>query len=164
MTASSLASLQIPFRTLSAALFAYVAAADHRVTIDGPIALLRVIGSSGLPAIRISQRVCAKSGRVLHAARPVTVECFFDYSSPRTYLGCHQLHGMRAQYPNATCVFRPMPVGGIFNSVNPFVCAIPLAPRYMCRSRCRCGCSPALAVALRSYEIRKAAPVPAKAR
>ena len=66
---------------------------------------------------------------MLLAARPVTVECFFDYSSPRTYRGFHQLHGMRARYPNATFVFRPMLVGGIFNSVNPFVCAIPLASR-----------------------------------
>jgi 2-hydroxychromene-2-carboxylate isomerase len=59
----------------------------------------------------------------------VTVECFFDYSSPRTYLGFHQLHEMRAQYPNVAFVFRPMLVGGIFNSVNPFVSAIPLASR-----------------------------------
>ena len=67
------------------------------------------------------------------AARPVTVECFFDYSSPWTYLGFHQLQEMRTRYPNVTFVFRPMLVGGIFNSVNPSVCAIPLASRYMCR-------------------------------
>ncbi len=57
MTASSLASLQIPFRTLLVALFVYVAAADQRWTIDGPIALLGAIGSSGLAAIRICGRV-----------------------------------------------------------------------------------------------------------
>ena len=75
-----------------------------------------------LPPFGFPNGVCAKSGRgIMHtAARPVTVECFFDYSSPRTYLGFHQLHEMRARYPNVAFVFRPMLVRGIFNS--PWLC------------------------------------------
>ena len=124
MTASSLALLQIPFRTSYGGLLVNVAAADFRWTMDGPATLLRAVVD--FPPFGFPNGFAPK---VVHAARPVTVECFFDFSSPRTYLGFHQLHGMRAQCPNVTFVFRPMLVGGIFNSVNPFVCAIPLASR-----------------------------------
>jgi hypothetical protein len=41
-----------PLPDLISGVFVYVAAADHRWTIDGHIALLRADGSSGLPAIR----------------------------------------------------------------------------------------------------------------
>jgi hypothetical protein len=99
----------------------------------------------------------------LHAA---PVERFFDCSSPWTHLGCHQLHEMRARYPTVTFVFRPTLVGGIFNSVNPSVCAIPLASRYvpMPMPMPMWMYLGARAFAFRSYEMRKAAPVPAKAR
>ena len=62
MTASSLASLQIPFRTLSVALFAYIAAVDHRWTVDGPIALLRRLARVDFPPFGFPNGF-AKSGR-----------------------------------------------------------------------------------------------------
>ncbi|HEY5289574.1 MAG TPA: 2-hydroxychromene-2-carboxylate isomerase [Caulobacteraceae bacterium] len=61
------------------------------------------------------------------------IEVFFDCSSPWTYLAFENLQPMAAEL-GAAIVWRPILVGGVFNSVNP-----------------------------RVYETR-AAPVPAKAR
>ena len=70
----------------------------------------------------------------------VLVEFFFDYSSPWTYLAFSQIgrtvQRVRARVTNGASLelrFRPMLVGGLFNTVNPSV-----------------------------YEMRKSPPVPAK--
>jgi 2-hydroxychromene-2-carboxylate isomerase len=49
-----------------------------------------------------------------------TVEFFFDCSSPWTYLAFHNLLGMQAEL-GFGIVWRPILVGGIFNTVNPSV-------------------------------------------
>jgi 2-hydroxychromene-2-carboxylate isomerase len=48
------------------------------------------------------------------------VEFFYDYSSPWTYLAFTKIHGICQKY-NATLEWRPILVGGIFNTVNPSV-------------------------------------------
>lgn len=48
------------------------------------------------------------------------VEFFYDYSSPWTYLAFTKIHGICQKY-GATLEWRPILVGGIFNSVNPSV-------------------------------------------
>ncbi len=48
------------------------------------------------------------------------VECFFDCSSPWTYLAFHRLRGL-AVTESLDVAWRPILVGGIFNSVNPAV-------------------------------------------
>lgn len=48
------------------------------------------------------------------------VECFFDCSSPWTYLGFEALLAAQAK-DNFTIAWRPFLVGGVFNSVNPSV-------------------------------------------
>ncbi|MGE0821501.1 MAG: 2-hydroxychromene-2-carboxylate isomerase [Candidatus Binatia bacterium] len=48
------------------------------------------------------------------------VEFFYDYSSPWTYLAFTKIHGLCQKY-NATLEWRPILVGGIFNTVNPSV-------------------------------------------
>ena len=50
------------------------------------------------------------------------IEFFFDCSSPWTYLAFHNLQAMAAEL-NAPIVWRPILVGGIFNSINPTVYA-----------------------------------------
>jgi len=50
------------------------------------------------------------------------LEFFFDISSPWTYLAFHNLQPMVAEL-GAHVVWRPMLVGGIFNTVNPSVYA-----------------------------------------
>ena len=50
------------------------------------------------------------------------VECFFDCSSPWTYLGFHNLQPLAAEL-GATVHWRPILVGGVFNAVNPSVYA-----------------------------------------
>ena len=45
------------------------------------------------------------------------VECFFDCSSPWTYLGFHNLIALRDEL-GMRIVWRPILVGGVFNSVN----------------------------------------------
>ncbi len=50
------------------------------------------------------------------------VECFFDCSSPWTYLGFHNLQPLAAEL-DATVRWRPILVGGVFNAVNPSVYA-----------------------------------------
>jgi 2-hydroxychromene-2-carboxylate isomerase len=51
-----------------------------------------------------------------------TVECFFDVSSPWTYLAFHNVLLM-AEETRASIIWRPILVGGVFNSVNPSVYA-----------------------------------------
>jgi 2-hydroxychromene-2-carboxylate isomerase len=51
-----------------------------------------------------------------------TIECFFDCSSPWTYLCFHNLQPLAAEC-GATIRWRPILVGGVFNAVNPSVYA-----------------------------------------
>ena len=81
------------------------------------------------------------------------IEFFFDCSSPWTYLAFHNIQPL-AKELGAEISWRPILVGGIFNTVNPSVYAsretpVPLKSRYMkkdladwrapqaLRSRCR---------------------------
>jgi 2-hydroxychromene-2-carboxylate isomerase len=48
------------------------------------------------------------------------IEFFFDCSSPWTYLGFHNIQPLAAEL-GATIRWRPILVGGIFNSINPSV-------------------------------------------
>lgn len=48
------------------------------------------------------------------------LECFFDISSPWTYLAFHNIQPL-AQECGATIRWRPFMVGGVFNTVNPSV-------------------------------------------
>ena len=50
------------------------------------------------------------------------IEFFFDCSSPWTYLGFHNVQPLAAEL-GATIRWRPILVGGVFNSVNPSVYA-----------------------------------------
>ena len=50
------------------------------------------------------------------------IEFFFDISSPWTYLGFHNIQPLAAEL-GATIRWRPILVGGIFNSINPSVYA-----------------------------------------
>ncbi len=47
-----------------------------------------------------------------------TIECFFDCSSPYTYLAFENLQPLAAEF-GAQIVWRPILVGAIFNAVNP---------------------------------------------
>jgi 2-hydroxychromene-2-carboxylate isomerase len=63
------------------------------------------------------------------------IECFFDCSSPWTYLAFHNLQPMAAEL-KVGVTWRPILVGGIFNTVNPSVYAqraepVPTKARYM---------------------------------
>ncbi len=51
------------------------------------------------------------------------IEFFFDCSSPWTYLAFHNIQSMAAEL-NEPIRWRPVLVGGIFNSVNPSVYAM----------------------------------------
>lgn len=67
----------------------------------------------------------------LHPFAPPRVECFFDCSSPWTYLGFVNLRRMREEL-GFTIDWRPVLVGAVFNSVNPSVYASreqPIAPK-----------------------------------
>ncbi|MDO7844041.1 2-hydroxychromene-2-carboxylate isomerase [Sphingomonas immobilis] len=50
----------------------------------------------------------------------VALECFFDCSSPWTYLGVHNLKAM-ARRLGIEIQWKPIIVGGVFNKVNPAV-------------------------------------------
>ena len=50
------------------------------------------------------------------------IEFFFDCSSPWTYLAFHNIQPMAAELQE-TVVWRPILVGGVFNSINPSVYA-----------------------------------------
>jgi 2-hydroxychromene-2-carboxylate isomerase len=63
------------------------------------------------------------------------IEFFFDCSSPWTYLAFHNIQPLAREF-GAEISWRPILVGGIFNSVNPSVYAsrdtpVPLKARYM---------------------------------
>ena len=63
------------------------------------------------------------------------IEFFFDCSSPWTYLAFHNIQPL-AKEVGAEIIWRPILVGGIFNTVNPSVYAqrekpVPLKARYM---------------------------------
>lgn len=49
------------------------------------------------------------------------MECFFDYSSPWTYLAFSQVQDLVNRHPDVELVYKPILVGGIFNKVNPSV-------------------------------------------
>jgi len=51
-----------------------------------------------------------------------TLECFFDCSSPWTYLCFHNLQPLAAEF-GVPIRWRPILVGGLFNTVNPSVYA-----------------------------------------
>jgi 2-hydroxychromene-2-carboxylate isomerase len=51
-----------------------------------------------------------------------TLECFFDCSSPWTYLGVHNVQPLAAEF-GIEVDWRPILVGGVFNAVNPSVYA-----------------------------------------
>ena len=55
------------------------------------------------------------------------IECFFDCSSPWTWLGFHNLQPL-ARELDETVNWRPILVGGIFNTINPSVYASREAP------------------------------------
>ena len=50
-----------------------------------------------------------------------TLELFFDCSSPWTYLAFESLQKTLAKRDNVNILYRPILVGGIFNSINPSV-------------------------------------------
>jgi 2-hydroxychromene-2-carboxylate isomerase len=63
------------------------------------------------------------------------IEFFFDCSSPWTYLAFHNIQPLAKEF-NAEIAWRPILVGGIFNSINPSVYAsretpVPAKQRYM---------------------------------
>ncbi len=63
------------------------------------------------------------------------MEFFFDCSSPWTYLAFHNIQPLAAEFKEPI-VWRPILVGGIFNSINPSVYAsrenpVPAKQRYM---------------------------------
>ena len=53
-------------------------------------------------------------------ARSQTLEFFYDCSSPWTYLAFHRIEDL-AEEGNARLVWRPILVGGVFNTINPSV-------------------------------------------
>lgn len=63
------------------------------------------------------------------------IEFFFDCSSPWTYLAFHNIQPLAKEF-STEIIWRPILVGGIFNTVNPSVYAsretpVPLKARYM---------------------------------
>jgi 2-hydroxychromene-2-carboxylate isomerase len=63
------------------------------------------------------------------------IECFFDCSSPWTYLAFHNLPAVAQEF-NAPIAWRPFLVGGVFNAINPSVQAardhpVPAKQAYM---------------------------------
>ena len=46
-----------------------------------------------------------------------TIECFFDCSSPWTYMGFERLIKLKQRY-DFTVIWKPILVGGVFNEVN----------------------------------------------
>jgi 2-hydroxychromene-2-carboxylate isomerase len=63
------------------------------------------------------------------------IECFFDCSSPWTWLGVHNLQPIAAAH-DVPVRWRPVLVGGVFNAVNPSVYAsrenpVPAKQAYM---------------------------------
>jgi len=68
---------------------------------------------------------------------PPIIELFFDLTSPWTWLAVHNLVPMAARH-GAEIVWRPILVGGLFNTVNPTVYErrnnpVPVKDRYMAK-------------------------------
>ena len=66
-----------------------------------------------------------------------SVEFFYDYSSPWTYLAFTKIDGLCRKY-NADLQWRPFLVGGVFNTVNPSVYefrekGVPAKQQYMAK-------------------------------
>lgn len=66
-----------------------------------------------------------------------TLECFFDCSSPWTYLAFENLQPLAAEF-DVAIDWRPILVGGIFNTINPTVYAsrekpVPQKQRYLAK-------------------------------
>lgn len=66
-----------------------------------------------------------------------TLECFFDCSSPWTYLAFESLQPVAAEF-DVVIDWRPILVGGIFNTINPTVYAsrekpVPQKQRYLAK-------------------------------
>lgn len=60
-----------------------------------------------------------------------TIECFFDFGSPATYLAWTQLPRLAAKY-NATLIWRPMLLGAVFKATgNQSPAMNPAKGRYM---------------------------------
>ena len=57
---------------------------------------------------------------LLHSENTAMIECFFDCSSPWTWLAFRNLRTMAAEL-GETVRWKPVLVGGIFNAVNPSV-------------------------------------------
>jgi len=49
------------------------------------------------------------------------IEFFFDCSSPWTYLAFEGIEGLSSRFPDVEIDYRPILVGGVFNTVNPSV-------------------------------------------
>jgi 2-hydroxychromene-2-carboxylate isomerase len=78
------------------------------------------------------------------------IEFFFDCSSPWTYLAFHNIQPL-AKELGVEISWRPILVGGIFNTVNPSVYAqrdapVPLKARYMKKDLADWACSAGLAI------------------
>jgi len=72
--------------------------------------------------------------KITHKETPM-IEFFFDCSSPWTYLAFHNIQPLAKEFGEEIS-WRPILVGGIFNTVNPSVYAsrekpVPLKARYM---------------------------------
>ena len=55
------------------------------------------------------------------------IEFYYDCSSPWTYLGFHAIQPLAAEF-NVEVIWKPIIVGGIFNTINPTVYASRAAP------------------------------------
>src|SRR5262249_49202793 len=80
------------------------------------------------------RRKTAPSRRPGRSTTMADIEFFFDCSSPWTYLAFHNIEPLAAEF-GATIAWRPILVGGIFNTVNPSVYAsrekpVPLKQAY----------------------------------
>jgi len=78
------------------------------------------------------------------------IEFFFDCSSPWTYLAFHNIQPLAKEF-SVEISWRPILVGGIFNTVNPSVYAsrdtpVPLKSRYMAKDLADWACSAGLAI------------------
>src|SRR5690242_14614532 len=81
------------------------------------------------------------------------IEFFFDCSSPWTYLAFHNIQPLTKEL-GAEILWRPILVGGIFNTVNPSVYAqretpVPLKARYMKKDLADWARSAGLAIKMR---------------
>ncbi|GLQ06529.1 2-hydroxychromene-2-carboxylate isomerase [Sneathiella chinensis] len=56
-----------------------------------------------------------------NASPSSSIEFFFDCSSPWTYLAFESLQEVHGRNPELSVMYRPVLVGGVFNSVNPSV-------------------------------------------